>query len=126
MTHDKKINMNKLILRKYLVVNEKGKTRVTSNIPSLSSDEIAIQLNLEIPKKLFKKPTLKADLKIDDSAVEDFVITDNMISEAENILKDQFKIKFGKYETIKPEPPKPPKSRILREGEVPEPPPNFN
>lgn len=48
----------------YLVIGKGGSVAAKKNKPSLSFDEIAIAMNLELPDALFKKPALEATVTI--------------------------------------------------------------
>lgn len=68
-----------------MTINSRGAARLTKGRPSLYADEISMQLNMELPDALFRKPRLEASIKIPEEAVQTEVInsdvTDN-ISEA--------------------------------------------
>lgn len=76
-------------IESYLVVNERGTTKITKNPPSLNHDEICLQLNLDIPNKLFKKPLLTADIKIPDGAVSSPTINATVIENIEEEIRKQ-------------------------------------
>lgn len=75
-------------LRKFLAVRSNGSVRVASNKPSLAVDEIAIQLNIEIPDQLFKKPTLVADIKVDDELGNQTLISSEVINNVKELISD--------------------------------------
>lgn len=66
----------------WLTINSKGRCKATKNHTGLYVDEIAIQLNIELPDMLFKKPHLIASITVPNeaAAVETIgaVITDNV------------------------------------------------
>lgn len=50
----------------YLILNKNGIKGVRKTKPGLEYDEIAIKVNLDIPKELFERPSIEATLKIND------------------------------------------------------------
>lgn len=58
-----------MVLRCFLTVNSNGSVRVTKGRPSVDYDEVAIGLQLELPRALFEKPQLSARLVIPEGAV---------------------------------------------------------
>ncbi len=50
----------------WLIVNRNGIKGVRKTRPALDWDEIAIKINLEIPKELFDRPTIEATLEVKD------------------------------------------------------------
>ena len=53
----------------FLVVNNRGSVKVKSRAFSLGFNEISINVNLDLPDALFKKPTLQCKVQVPDSAV---------------------------------------------------------
>lgn len=50
----------------WLVINKNGIKSVRKSKPDLAYNEIAVKINLEIPKELFERPTIEATLKVDN------------------------------------------------------------
>lgn len=50
----------------WLILNKNGIKGVRKSKPDLAYDEIAVKINLDIPKELFERPSIEATLKIDD------------------------------------------------------------
>jgi hypothetical protein len=50
----------------WLVINKRGIKAVRKTRPALEWDEIAVKINLEIPKELFDRPTIEATLEVKD------------------------------------------------------------
>lgn len=75
-------------LKKFLVVNRNGSTKITANKPSLATNEIAIQLNVEIPDQLFLKPTLVADITVDEKLAGQQLISAEVIDNAKKLVSD--------------------------------------
>ena len=59
----------------YLIVNKKGSVRTTKTQPDLKWDEISIQMNLDLPDTLFKKPLLSASIVVNEKQVTPAVIS---------------------------------------------------
>lgn len=53
----------------FLTVNSRGTARFTKNKSGLNWDEISVQLVLDIPNELFKRPLIQANLVIDPKIV---------------------------------------------------------
>lgn len=50
----------------WLVINKRGIVSVRKTKPDLSWNEIALQIHLEVPDELFRRPTIDATLVIKD------------------------------------------------------------
>jgi hypothetical protein len=79
---------------KYLVIGADPRSiyrrptaRITDKKPSLKSNEIAIQLSLDIPDTLFQRPALSATIKIDKNLAPE-TIPANVIDNVKQILTD--------------------------------------
>jgi len=55
-----------MILTNWLVVNKNGVKSVRKQKPSLDWDEVAVKLNIDVPKELFERPTLEASLVVSE------------------------------------------------------------
>lgn len=75
-------------LRKFLCVKSNGSVRITANKPSLATDEIAIQLNLDIPNQMFVKPTLVADISVDEELAGQQLISTEVVDNAKQLISD--------------------------------------
>lgn len=58
-----------MILRKWLITNQRGTARLTERKPQIGANEVAVYLEVEIPNGLFEKPRLVAKMKIPESIV---------------------------------------------------------
>lgn len=58
-----------MILRKWLITNQRGIARLTERKPQIGANEVAVYLEVEIPNGLFEKPRLVAKMKIPESIV---------------------------------------------------------
>lgn len=52
--------------KEWLIINKNGIKSTRKTKPALDWDEIAVQINLEIPDELFKRPTIEARLEVKD------------------------------------------------------------
>jgi len=59
----------------YLVVTSNGGIRTVKGKPDLKWDEIAVLINLELPKSLFMKPQIQASISIPEEAGQPNEIT---------------------------------------------------
>lgn len=55
-----------MILTSWLIVNKNGIKNVRKTKPSLDWDEVAVKINIEVPKEIFERPTLEATLIVKD------------------------------------------------------------
>ena len=75
-------------LEKYLVIGSNGTTKITANKPSLKVNEIAIQLNIDVPDQLFKKPMLVADINVDENLSSQEIISTEVIDNAKELVSN--------------------------------------
>jgi hypothetical protein len=87
----------------FLIVNKKGSCRTTKTRPDLKWDEIAIQMNIELPDMLFKKPQLSANIIVPEKSVSqkeiDVEMTDNIKQAIETAAGMEVKITFENKES---------------------------
>lgn len=76
-----------MVIRPFLIVNSRGTCRVTKTQPALQWDEISIQLELDLPYQLFKKPSLSASITVPQDAVQAPVIAAEVIENIEAAIK---------------------------------------
>ncbi len=53
-------------IESWLIVNPNGIKAVRKTKPYLEWNEIAIKINLDVPKELFQRPTLEATIEVKD------------------------------------------------------------
>lgn len=51
------------VKQKYLVINSKGSARLCVTKPSLDWNEIAVEVNIQVPDSVFDRPMLKANIE---------------------------------------------------------------
>lgn len=80
----------------WLIVNRNGIKGVRKTKPDLAYNEIAIKVNLELPKELFERPQIEATLRIEDipnsTYRPDIVINTKDLIEQQTGAKIDFKI----------------------------------
>ena len=54
----------------FLIVNDNGAIRAVKSYRELQFNEIAVQVNLEVPDQLFRKPVVSADIVVPEDAVQ--------------------------------------------------------
>jgi hypothetical protein len=99
-------------ISQYLIVRKYGNpswpkfsSRLTAGSPALSSNEIAVKLNLILPDAIFDKPAFEAKVVVPDEAVSKPVITADVIDNVEEIIKQNtgFEVKLEIVEQDKEE-----------------------
>lgn len=80
----------------WLVINKNGIKATRKTKPDLAYNEIAVKINMEIPKELFERPTIEATLKIDNvpnnAYKPDLIINTAELIEQQTGAKVEFKI----------------------------------
>lgn len=71
----------------WLITNKGGSIRTVKNRPGLQWNELAVQVNLEVPDELFKRPTASASIKIKDGEVPNLNIEADTVNDIQEILK---------------------------------------
>ena len=78
----------------------KASARLTVKKPSLAQNEIAIRIAVELPFSLFIKPTIQANICVDDSDAAPLELDLNVIDTIEEVLRDRTDLKI---EIVQPE-----------------------
>ncbi len=80
----------------WLILNKNGIKGVRKTKPDLAYNEIAIKINLDIPKELFERPSIEATLQIDNlpnnAYRPDLIINTVDLIEQQTGAKIEFKI----------------------------------
>ena len=71
----------------YLAINENGSVKLTKNYPYLNVGQVAMQVNIEIPDKMFQSPRLQATLKVPEKATLPEQISVEVIDNLEEQIK---------------------------------------
>lgn len=59
----------KMLTRGYLTVSRNGRIRFSKGHPNLNWNEITIAIQLDVPNKLFERPMIQAQIKVDESII---------------------------------------------------------
>lgn len=78
---------NTLRVWRYLCIDDAGRCRVTVDAPRLAATEIAMRLELSLPKALFKRPMLSAKVEIPESAVSPVRIETDVVNGIADAIK---------------------------------------
>lgn len=80
----------------WLIVNKNGIKAVRKTKPDLAYNEIAVKMNIEIPKELFERPTIEATLKMENipnnAYKPDLIINTAELIEQQTGAKIEFKV----------------------------------
>lgn len=80
----------------WLIINRNGIKGVRKTKPDLAYNEIAVKINLEIPRELFERPQIEATIKIDEipnnAYRPDLIINTKDLIEQQTGAKIDFKI----------------------------------
>lgn len=80
----------------WLIIDKNGIKGTRKTKPDLKWNEIAIRINLEIPKELFERPQIEATIKIDEvpnnAYKPDLIINTKELIEQQTGAKINFKI----------------------------------
>lgn len=77
----------------YLAVSPKRyselSARLTTKVPALAADEVAIQVSVRVPDAIFKRPALKATIEIPEDSVSRPVIEADVVDNIRTELEKQ-------------------------------------
>lgn len=80
----------------WLIIDKNGIKGTRKTKPDLKWNEIAVKINLEIPKELFERPSIEATIKIDEvpnvAYKPDLIINTKDLIEQQTGAKIDFKI----------------------------------
>lgn len=83
-------------LTNWLIINKNGIKSVRKTKPPLEYNEIAIKINLDIPKELFERPSIEATLKVDEvpnvACKPDLIINTKELIEQQTGAKIEFRV----------------------------------
>lgn len=71
----------------WLTVNNRGTIRLTKGQPGIDWDEVSIKLQLDLPKELFNRPRLSADITIPKDAAMPTEITADVVEDCKEAIK---------------------------------------
>jgi len=73
----------------YLAVSSSGRVRALKQFPSLQKNEIAVRFHLELPKRLFEQPVIRAEVKIDEDAVRPVEISPEILISTQDMIQKE-------------------------------------
>lgn len=80
----------------WLIIDKNGIKGTRRTKPDLKWNEIAVKINLEIPKELFERPSIEANLKIDNvpnnAYNPDIIINTKELIEQQTGAKIEFRV----------------------------------
>lgn len=80
----------------WLIINKSGVKGVRKSKPPLNYDELAVKLTLDIPKELFERPTIEANLKVENipntECVPELIINTKELIEQQTGAKIEFNV----------------------------------
>lgn len=79
----------------YLKVNKWGSVRAVTQAKSLAGDEVLISLELEIPDRIFEKPSLQATITIPEEAVGNTPINAEVKDNVAEAIEQATGLKFA-------------------------------
>jgi hypothetical protein len=82
----------------WLAINRRGITKVRKTKPDLGWDEIAVKIQLNIPDELFRRPTIEANLVIENvpnnAYNPDIIINTKELIEQQTGAKIDFTVQY--------------------------------
>lgn len=88
-----------MLLVNWLVVNRNGVRGVRKTKPSLEYDEVAIKLNINVPKELFERPSLEATITVD--ALPDNSFSPQVVIDTVDLIEQQTGAKIS-FQVVQP------------------------
>lgn len=71
----------------WITVNASGSMRLTKARPAMRWDEISLQIDVTIPDEMFRRPHLQASIKVPDEAVQQRVISTDVIDNVQESIR---------------------------------------
>jgi len=91
-------------INNWLIINNRGSTRITKNKPGIAFNEVCMQLSIDIPNSVFERPQLKANIKVEGEMNYEFDY--QMNADIKEVLQTLPNVHLLKIDVIKEEPPK--------------------
>jgi hypothetical protein len=89
-------------INKFITISSRGSCRLTASSPRLEVDEISMNLKIEIPDAIFKKPRLEASITVPDEAAATEAMKSIVYDNVEEIVNQatglNFSISVKKYD----------------------------
>jgi hypothetical protein len=90
-----------LTYRAHLIIDERGGMRITRSPAAMSTSERSIQLVLTIPKAVFRRPQLIAQITIDDADARSEIVA-KVAAQAKDVLREAMGLDLTIVEEPKP------------------------
>lgn len=74
-------------IKKWLAITQNGAARITVKRPDLSFNEIAIHLDIEVPRELFTRPTISAKIEVPPEAAAPTEIDAGVVEDARQAIE---------------------------------------
>lgn len=87
--------LNHMKVHKWLTINSRRSARLTQSKPNLTSDEIAIKLDINVPDELFRKPRLEAKIDIPKEAAGPDKITSEVVENVKEAIESATGLTFS-------------------------------
>lgn len=79
----------------WIVVGKNGSIKVTKKSPTVPSNSVAMQLQINLPDTLFSKPKLVAQIEIPQESVGGEIISKQVIDNVADTLKQSTGLEFN-------------------------------
>lgn len=82
-------------VNQWLVVNNRGSCKIYKKKPSVDNNEVALNLQIQIPDEVFKRPQIVAEITIPNEAVTSTEITADVAENLQNVLHQTLGLNFS-------------------------------
>lgn len=76
-----------MIFHGFLIVNQNGQMKLSRSAPSLDANEVSIALKVAIPRAIFTKPALSAEIEIPAEAGNPASLTAKTVNNIKDAVK---------------------------------------
>ena len=83
-----------MIRQAYLILAKSGIRGVRKTRPPLKWDEISMKIELDIPKELFERPQLEANIRVDPEKVQPNQINPDIILNTKELIEQSTGVKI--------------------------------
>lgn len=85
--HNVSVAADTMAVECWLAISSQGRIRVSVRQPSLEPNEITMRLLLKVPRAVFRKPTLQAEIVVPKEAGNPAVIEAGVLSAMKDAVK---------------------------------------
>lgn len=71
----------------YLNINSKGNVRISKTPVALKINEIRAKLSINVPDQMFDRPTINANITVDNAAMQPSQINSDLVIKAKELLQ---------------------------------------